>query len=314
MAKKKPYRFALYLLVRAAAWFVLILPRGLAFSLAAGAGRLSYSIVGRQRRKTQENLRQAYGSEKTAFEIDELGKRVFENFAMNAVEFLQFPKLNFKKVDSFIDLGNAFDVYDALVKEGNGVLSITAHIGNWELLVAAMAMSSRGYSGAVIARRIYYEPYNRWIVGLRKAVKVETIYREDAGRGIIGRLRRGEIIGLLPDQDIDSLKGVFVDFFGRPAYTPVAPVRLALSSGAPILPNYMIRTGRGKYRFILGKVIRPKIETNREEAVKKYTQEWMSQFEEIIRAYPEQWGWMHNRWKTKSARSSKKEKEALNLS
>ena len=296
MAKKKPYRFVLYLFVRAGAWLVFILPRGWALFLAERGSRLGYRFVGRQRRKTLENLRRAYGPQKSQAELEKLAKRVFENFALTGVELLQFKKLNFEKVSGFVDFGDAFKVYDSLLAEGKGLISVTAHIGNWELLAAIFGL--KGYRGSVLARRIYYEPYNRWVVGLRAALNVPTTYRDDSSREILKRLSNGEIIGLLPDQDIDSLKGVFVDFFGRPAYTPVAPVRLALTTGAPVQPNFMIRVGRDRYKLVLGKVIRPKVDTSREDAVKKYTQEWMSQFEEVIRAYPEQWAWMHNRWKT----------------
>ena len=303
MAKRKPYRFALYLLVRAGTWLILILPRGIALFLAERGARLGYWLIGRQRRKTLENLRQAYGSQKTPVEIETLAKRVFENFALTAVEILQFKKLSLEKVSAFVDFGGAFQVYDSLLAEGKGVISVTAHIGNWELLAGVFGL--KGYRGAVLARRIYYEPYNRWVLGLREALRVPTIYRDDSTREILKRLAANEIIGLLPDQDIDSLKGIFVDFFGRPAYTLVAPARLALKTGAPLLPNFMIRVGRDRYKLVLGKVIRPQAETNRDEAVAKYTQEWMRQFEEVIRAYPEQWAWMHNRWKTKSSVISK---------
>ena len=313
MAKRKPYRFVLYLFVRAGAWLVFILPRGWALFLAERAAGLGYRLIERQRRKTLEHLSQAYGGQKTQADLEKLAKRVFENFAFTAVELLQFKKLNFEKVSEFVDFGDAFKVYDSLLAEGKGLISVTAHLGNWELLAGVFGL--KGYRGSVLARRIYYEPYNRWIVGLRAALKVPTTYRDDASREILKRLANGEIVGLLPDQDIDSLKGIFVDFFGRPAYTPVAPVRLALTTGAPIQPNYMVRTARDRYRLVLGKVIRPKVETTRDAAVKKYTQEWMAQFEEVIREYPEQWAWMHDRWKTKpAADSSFKGKEILNLS
>ena len=151
----------------------------------------------------------------------------------------------------------------------------------------------------MVGRRIYYEPYNRWIVNLRQAVGLRTVYRSESARKILQVLSRNEAVGLLPDQDIDSLRGVFVDFFGRPAYTPVAPVRLALASGAPIVANFLIREPGDRYRFVAGGVIRPVIETTREEAEKKYTAEWMQGFEKIIRQYPGQWAWMHPRWKTR---------------
>ena len=126
------------------------------------------------------------------------------------------------------------------------------------------------------------------------------MYRDDSSREILKRLAAGEIVGLLPDQDIDSLKGVFVPFFGKLAYTPVAPVRISLSTGAPMLPNFLIRQNVTRYKLVVGRPIWPDEykNLNREEAVLKMTENWMSQFEKVIREYPEQWAWMHNRWKT----------------
>ncbi|HLD50472.1 MAG TPA: hypothetical protein VJC08_04670, partial [bacterium] len=150
MAKKKPYRFVLYLFVRAGAWLVFILPRGWALFLAERGSRLGYRFVGRQRRKTLENLRRAYGPQKSQAELEKLAKRVFENFALTGVELLQFKKLNFEKVSGFVDFGDAFKVYDSLLAEGKGLISVTAHIGNWELLAAIFGL--KGYRGSVLAR------------------------------------------------------------------------------------------------------------------------------------------------------------------
>ena len=175
---------------------------------------------------------------------------------------------------------------------------MTAHLGNWELLPRMFGLE--GFRGGVVGRRIYYEPYNRWIVGLRGSVGVQTIYQDEAVRQIHAHLKAGEIVGLLPDQDRDSVRGIFVDFFGRPAYTSVAPVKFAMASGAPILPAFMVRMPGNRYKLLLGNLIRPKIEEgDRTASIRKYTEAWMKDFEEVIRRYPEQWGWMHDRWKTK---------------
>lgn len=282
---------------RAFSGIIYILPRNLALGLAKAAGALGFYVVTRQRKKTLEHLRTAYGNQKSEAEIRKIGREVFENLAMTGVEVLQFTKLTPAKIAEIVDFGNSRALYDDILKRGKGLISVTAHIGNWELLAGSFGMM--GYKGGVLARRIYYEPYNQWIVGLRAALKVPTIYRDDASREILKTLMRNEIIGLLPDQDIDSLKGVFVPFFGRPAYTPVAPARLSMGSGAPIVPNFLIRVPGGKYKVITGTVIDPASYTEaRDEAAAKMTQEWMNQFEKVIREYPGQWAWMHPRWKT----------------
>lgn len=294
MAKKKPYRFVLYLFARGCARLFELLPRNAALYAAKFLGGAAFALVARQRDRALAHLRMAF-PDKPEDEIHRIAKEVFENMAMTSAELLQFGKLTPEKILEFVDTGDALKTYDRLLGEGKGLISMTAHLGNWELLAGIFGL--KGYKGAVLARRIYYEPYNRWIVGLRAAVKVPTLYRDDSSREILKRLAAGEIVGLLPDQDIDSLKGIFVPFFGRPAYTPVAPVRIALSTGAPMLPNFLVREGVTRYKLVIGEVIRPE-SGDRDEAVRKMTENWMSQFEKVIRQYPEQWAWMHNRWKT----------------
>jgi len=296
MAKKKFYRPWLYFLERILAAVIFILPRGLALSLGRFLGRLLYRIVKRQREKILRNLRYAYGPDISDSKLRLIAPLVLENMAQTVIDVIQFPKLNLKKVKQFIDAGKVFEVYDSVLKEGKGVISMTAHLGNWELLAGVMGLN--GFRGAVVAREIYYEAYNRWIVQLRKSLNVQTVYRKGGIRGILKVLRKNEIIGLLPDQDIDSLKGIYVPFFGKPAYTSIAPIKLSLVSGAPIVTNFLVREPGNRYRIILGEIIRPKVTVSEEEAIVEYTKAWMYQFEKIIRQHPEQWGWMHNRWKT----------------
>ena len=242
MAKKKPYRFPLYLLARTVAWIFSLLPRPVALRVVKAIGGLSFYAVARQREKALTHLRMIFAKEKSEKEIQVIAKQVFENMAMTSAELLQFPKMTAEKAAEIVDSAEAVKIYDQLLARGKGLISMTAHIGNWELLAGIFGL--KGYKGLVLARKIYYEPYNNWVVGLRNAVKVPTLYRDDSSREILKRLAAGEIIGLLPDQDIDSLKGVFVPFFGKLAYTPVAPVRLSLASGAPILPAGVLRSWR----------------------------------------------------------------------
>jgi KDO2-lipid IV(A) lauroyltransferase len=174
---------------------------------------------------------------------------------------------------------------------------MTAHMGNWELLAGIFGL--QGFQGGVVGRRIYYEPYNRWIVGLRDSVGVQTIYQDEAVRQIHKHLKAGAIVGLLPDQDMDRVRGIFVDFFGTPAFTSVAPVKIAMAAEVPVLPAFMIRLPGNRYKLVLGEVFRPRIEGNdRQASIRKYTETWMREFEKMIRQYPDQWGWMHDRWKT----------------
>lgn len=298
MAKRKFYRYPLYLLTRLGAGLLLVLPRSLALALANGLGNLGYKFVARQRTKILENLKFAYGSTKSPAELETIGRRVMGHMLQTAVDFLHFAALSRDQAVSFVETGEAYSFCKDILQEGKGLIIMTPHMGNWELLAGIFGL--QGFRGAVVGRRIYYEPYNRWIVGLRNSVGVQTIYQDEAARQIHKHLKAGEIVGLLPDQDMDRVRGIFVDFFEKPAYTSVAPVKLAMASGAPILPACMIRMPGNRYKLFLGNLIRPKIEDgNRAASIRKYTEAWMRDFEEVIRRYPEQWGWMHDRWKTK---------------
>ncbi len=298
MAKRKFYRYPLYLLARFGAGLLSLLPRNWALALANGAGYLGYELVSRQRTKILENLKLAYGETMTSAERNSMGRRVMGHMLRTAVDFLRFPKFSREKAASFVDAGNAYSFCKDILQEGRGLIIMTAHLGNWELLPRMFGLE--GFRGGVVGRRIYYEPYNRWIVVLRTFVGFQTIYQNEAVRKIHHHLKAGEIVGLLPDQDRDSVRGIFVDFFGKPAYTTVAPVKFAMHAQAPMLPMFMVRVPGNSYKIVLGNLIRPKIEADgREASVRKYTEAWMKDFEAVIRQYPDQWGWMHDRWKTR---------------
>lgn len=301
MARYKPYRYAVYLLARAGAACIELLPRPVLIRLGRLLGWVGYYLIRAQRQKSLENLHLAFGREKDEKELRRIARESFAHLTLTALEVLQYPRLTWEKASGFIDTGNAFEVYRDLLKEGRGLISITAHMGNWELLAGCCFALSGTCSGAVVARRLRYEPFNRWIMGLRQSIGLTTLYRDGSGREIMAILKRNEVVGLLPDQDIDSLKGIFVNYFGQPAYTSIAPVRMALSTGAPIIANFMIREKDGSYKIVIGGIIRPAIRSTREEAVRQYTQAWMQIFEQVVRQYPEQWAWMHNRWKTRMA-------------
>ncbi len=299
MAKRRFYRYPLYLLTRLGAGILLILPRDWALALARGAGHLSFELVSRQRTKILENLKLAYGDTKTPGEQETIGRRVMGHMLQTAVDFLRFARLSREKADSFVETGEAYSVCKDILQEGKGLIIMTAHVGNWELLAGILGL--QGFRGGVVGRRIYYEPYNRWIVGLRASVGVQTIYQDEAVRKIHKHLKAGEIVGLLPDQDRDRVRGIFADFFGVPAFTTVAPVKIAMAAEAPILPAFMVRMPGNRYKLLLGDVLRPRVEHgDRQTSIRKYTEAWMKKFEEVIREYPDQWGWMHDRWKTAS--------------
>lgn len=294
MAKYKAYRYGLYFLARALAFFITSVPRSIALAFGRLAGQAAFWAVGRHRKKTLRHLALAF-PQKSEQELKALGCSVFENLSLTAVDFLRFRQWNENNIDHLVDFGNSVEVFQSLLCEGKGVISVTAHLGNWELLAGALSL--KGLTGAVLGRKIYFEPYNRWVVGLRMALRVPTLYRDESARPIFDLLKHNQVVGLLPDQDIDRLKGIFVPFFGKPAYTPIAPARISIKTQAPIVAAFLIREGV-RYRILLDEIIRPSGKGDREKEAEEMTRRWMKSFETMIRRYPDQWPWMHERWKT----------------
>ena len=123
---------------------------------------------------------------------------------------------------------------------------------------------------------------------------------DESPKKLLRVLKNGGMIGILADQDVDSVDGVFVKFFGHDAFTPVAPVKIALATGAKIVPAFVVRKSDNSYRFVAEKPMTLSSSGDKEADVKRYTQEWTDTLEKHIRKDPEQWVWVHKRWKTKN--------------
>lgn len=294
--KHKPYRYLFYLGLRLIQVLVFWLPRNLLLLAASGLGRAAFLVARRERKKTLLHLQQAYGEEKSPEEVRELGRRVFIHLAQAAIDVLRFPRLNRDELDRLIEKGNGFSIVDRVLSRGQGMILLTAHLGNWELMGALIMRY--GYEGAVVGRRVSYEKFDRVLVDLRKQVGLRTIYQTAPVRESLKVLNQNGILGILADQDVDRFDGIFVPFFGRPAYTLTAPVKLALASGAPLVPMFLVRSGL-RYRLLVEEPIQVEKKESREETLQEYTARWSRVIEEKVRAFPDQWVWMHRRWKTK---------------
>ncbi len=293
--KFKFRRYYLYYLARLAAYKIYILPISIGLYIGKILGALAFWVLFKYRDIAISNLELAFSGEKSKPEIRRIAKQVFENLGKTAVEVINFPKLNKKNIDKFVRIVN-LDIVDKAFEKGKGVIILTAHFGNWELL--ALTMRVKGYPGAAIGKRLYFDKYDKYLNSLRKVHDLNIIYRDDSPKKILKILRDNQIIGILADQDVDSVEGVFVDFFGHPAYTPIGPVALAKASGATIVPAFMIRE-KGRHTLVMENPIEL-IDTGDKEAdMIRNTQAWSRIVESYIRRYPEQWVWLHRRWKTR---------------
>ncbi|MFC1576498.1 lysophospholipid acyltransferase family protein [Candidatus Omnitrophota bacterium] len=299
--KIKTRRYYIYQLAAIGGFFVAILPLGLGLFLAGLAGKLAFSFGGRARETALQNLRLSF-PEKSEAELRRITRDVFSNLAKNLVEWINIYKLSKDNLDRWVTQVGFDKVERAFSETGKGVIVLSAHFGNWEL--ASFCFSFSGHRSTAVARRIYFRGYDKFINNMRNSKGVNIIYRDDSPKKILKLLRRNEAFGLLADQDVDSVEGVFVNFFGRPAYTPKAPVALSLVSGAPIFPCFVIREN-GRHKLILEGPMELEKRPTKEETIKVNTQKWVSIQESYIRKYPEQWVWMHKRWKTKPPEGTK---------
>ncbi len=294
--KRKPYRVVLYILLRLAELFILLMPYKAAQAIGAALGGFSHCFLKKYRDIALDNLRQAFGSEKTEAELRVICKEVFVNFGMSAVEILSMRKMNKRSMHKFAKFVNRQALDEALAA-GKGVIVLGSHFCNWEL--GPLFTSLNGYSLTVIGRRVYYRRYNDFIVSIRASKGVETLYRDDKQvlKKSLQALKRGRILGIVPDQDVKSVDGVFVDFFGRPAYTPTGPAKIGLFTGAPVLMYHSIREN-GIMKIVFGEPFYMRRTGDNERDVLENTQKWSRDLEDIIRRYPSYWAWIHKRWKT----------------
>ncbi|MEI6634534.1 MAG: lysophospholipid acyltransferase family protein [Chlamydiota bacterium] len=298
MSKKIKHRFRkefLYYCALALLEGSRLIPARLLYVLCAGGGWCAYSLLRRERRKALDNLALAYGGEKSARERTRIARAVFANMGRTMAELALSPRLDAARLHELVSMEGK-EIVDRERKKGKGIIIITGHLGNWEFIPAYFV--SVGLRGGVVARRVYYEKYERLLSRLRLSKGFRVFYRDESPREILKALKNNEVVGILADQDVRKLDGVFVEFFGRPAYTPTAPVLIAMKTGAPLIPARIVREGR-KHRIIIDEPIPMRVTGDREADIVHNTQAWSRCIERYIREHPDQWVWMHRRWRTR---------------
>jgi KDO2-lipid IV(A) lauroyltransferase len=269
---------------------------GVGSAIAAFLGRCAFYLLPKYRKTTIDNLTRAFGSEKGSEEIRRIAAKVFENLGRNAAELINFPKITKRNIDRLVRI-EGIDTVDASFARGKGTIILAAHLGNWEL--TGLVFRIKDYPGQTIGKKIYFHKYDNWLNGLRRAQDINVIYRDESPRKMLRVLKDNKILGIVADQDVDSVEGVFVNFFGSAAYTPIGPVALAKATGASIIPVFVVREG-AHHRFIVEKPVELIDTGNKDVDIVTNTQRWSNVVESYIRRYPEQWVWMHRRWKTQA--------------
>jgi len=284
-----------YWAVRAAACELLQLPPKAAFAVAETAGVLARRVLKGRSRTGRENLSAAYPT-LTEAEVEALLDGVYRNLFRTVAEIFHLRRLIKPNTwRSYIEVENGERALDVFI-EGRGGILVAGHLGNWELL--GHALPYIGLDSQALARRLDNPLLDEFILGVRQSGLQRIILKQGSGALIEKRLSEGGFISILVDQDAGH-KGVFVPFFGRMASTWRTPALLSQKTGAPILPGCCVRVGRGiGFKVIVGRPIYPNPNADVSAETLRMTANFTRQLEEWVRAYPEQYLWLHRRWKS----------------
>lgn len=261
---------------------------------AVRLGHFAYAIAGRQRKYAQRNLRLVGFPEPDTppAERDRFIRSVFVSFAKSLVDFLRGPSLTPEALDALVR-ADGFEHITLALARGRGVILITAHMGNWELLGRWLAQHEVPLT--VVGRDPEDPDFAAWVRKMREGGGMGVASKGGSVRELLGLLKKNQAVGLLPDQNSGD---VFVPFFGVPAGTVAGPATLALHTGATLIPTYCVRLPDDTYRLMILPPISTESTGDKDTDVRRIMGDVNDALESVIRRYPSQWLWLHNRWKS----------------
>jgi Kdo2-lipid IVA lauroyltransferase/acyltransferase len=284
----------------AAAWpFIKILglmPRPLSRAFAIGLAQIVYVLHFRLRQVGMGNLEMVF-PEKSKSEQRRILRGVFTSLGRQLSELCQFPKYTPENVDEVV-VYDGLENYERAYAQRKGVLFLTAHFGGWEL--SAFAHSLHGHWLHIVMRPMDNEYLDRLLQHYRTMHGNKTVNKDDFVRGLLAAMKAGETVGILTDTNMTPPQGIFVDFFGIPACTASGLARIALRTDAAVVPGFTIwDPSLHKYRLRFDPALEL-IRTGHLEAdIAANTQVFTKVIEDYVRKYPDQWLWVHRRWKTR---------------
>lgn len=294
---KNSRRFLAWLVLMLCSLLVKVIPARFLYSFASFLGGLGYFILPRHRRIALESLDTAFSGEKSRKEQKQIARACFISIAKSAVElmfFLDRPEMLFQR---FTISGK--EILDEQLEKGNGVILVSAHFGNFPLMVVRLAM--QGYKISALMRPMRDGRVERYFLKKRGRWNIGIIYsqpREICVDKTIETLRKNELIFVPVDQNFGS-GGVFVNFFGHKAATAIGPVILARRTKAALLPCFIVRQEDNSHRIIIDRPIALSDDPAINERTLVDVQRMTRVIEEYIRRYPNEWGWIHRRWKSR---------------
>lgn len=277
-----------------ARWFCGI-PEPVGHRLGAAMGTFMRLASPRHARIVMANLRLAFGQKKSEAELGRIARACYHHLGKCMMEFIRLPAMTAEDIRR-ATVFHGREHLDAALAAGRGAILLTAHLGNWEIVGTRIA--AEGYPLNVIARAQRDDRITDFIQRTRERMGMRVLHRGAAVRRSLRALRRNEIVGILLDQNAGD-DGIFVEFFGHLASTAPGVAAFALRTGAAIVPTFGRRNPDDSHTIEIGEPV-PLIRTSdRESDLRANTARHTKIIEEQIRRCPEQWFWLHKRWKSR---------------
>ncbi|MBI3987271.1 MAG: lysophospholipid acyltransferase family protein [Lentisphaerae bacterium] len=258
-----------------------------------GIGWLLERVVRHRLTEVRETIRRCLTG-RTECEAREIARGMYAHLGLTVMEFLRFPLVDRAFMEREIEF-DGFEHYENAARQGKGVLILTAHIGNFELMCQVSVL--KGVPLTIIAKPVKPAALNDYVERARMRAGVKCVPHHNSVRECCRVLKRREAIGFMLDQNMKRREGVFVDFFGRPACTSPGLAYLSVLAGAPVVPAFIVRLPDGRHRVLVLEAVPPPPDKT-PEAIREATQRYTAIIEGMIRRYPDQWIWLHRRWKT----------------
>ena len=290
--------YVAYILVRALNKILSVVPISASLWLGRRIGDVVFFFNKDRRLVAYANLKAAFGAEKTPQELRRITKNVYRNMVQTFVEVVNLTKINRKYVDKYIEVIKMDRIRNAATS-GRGTILLTAHFGDWEL--SSLVSSVVGFPILVLVREQKMQRLNELLNQLRESNGCKVIRKGMDVKNILKALRGNNIVGILSDQDAGK-NGMFVDFFGRPTSYHTGPFEIAKHTGSLILPNFIVRTGGPYHKVYLEEYIDFR-KTQSPDDIKENLQKFAKLLESYVRKYPDQWLWLHKRWKSTPLRT-----------
>jgi KDO2-lipid IV(A) lauroyltransferase len=285
-------------LVKGISWILGLIPRRLACFVSDGLAWLVFTLFGRLRRVGRRNLEMAFPSLSPEARQAIL-KGVYRSLGRQLVEFCRMSRYTPANTERWIRTEGLFN-YTAARDRGKGVLVLTGHLGAWEL--SSFYHSLMGHPMGMVIRRLDNRHLDAYVNSIRCMYGNKVLHKDDFARGLLTAMHKGETVGILMDTNMTPPQGAFAKFFGKEACTGTGLARVALKTGATVLPGFMVWEAE-EHKFVLhfGPPIEFEVTGDLEADVLAATQQCNDVLEAWIRRYPDQWLWIHRRWKTRPA-------------